>query len=428
MEQASYLTTAQMLVRGRLLLVGMLLLAGLAGAGCKKDKARLADSDEKGKLRRIAENLEEAYASAPLPPLTEPASFAERIEKWDDFRSCTVRTYVARKRDADKRQQQGKSRPSRHASIGDETIEECGVQLAIAKKDTEICDRLAVDYAGPNGEVPLAAVRCWDTRARVFGLPDECPVMVLGAGVVGRNPECLALARRDPSLCPFADSPGRCRALLTNDVTACRGSDGANDCELAFEYWHGLIPSGFGAPLVDPAALADKPAAATFDLRWPKGEHPHVRIEAPKLATGVSWPAKVKPGAAARVATGEGDELTKIWGWEAPESAVQITWSGGSPLLKLAFQPGGAPSGVRPLQPPSATAPVTLLAVWPENPAKFLRCQAGPQSAGDLRYDAGSAQPGAVVTGELKAQRLTCSDGSEMEATVTFRLVILDVR
>ena len=65
------------------LLVGAI---ALGGAGCKKDRARL-DSDEKGKLRRIAENLEEAYASAPLPPLTEPASFGERVEKWDDFRS-----------------------------------------------------------------------------------------------------------------------------------------------------------------------------------------------------------------------------------------------------------------------------------------------------------------------------------------------------
>jgi hypothetical protein len=56
--------------------------------------------------------------------------------------------------------------------------------------------------------MPLSAVRCWDTRARVFGLPEECPVVWMPGTLPARNPECLALARRDQSLCPFADSPG----------------------------------------------------------------------------------------------------------------------------------------------------------------------------------------------------------------------------
>ena len=34
-----------------------------------------------------------------LPPLGEPESFAERIAKWDDFRACTVKAYVARRRE-----------------------------------------------------------------------------------------------------------------------------------------------------------------------------------------------------------------------------------------------------------------------------------------------------------------------------------------
>ena len=250
----------------------------VTSAGCKKDKNQLFDSDDKGKLRRIAENLEEAYATAPLPPLTEPVSLAERIEKWDDFRSCSVRTYVARKRDADRRMREGVARRLRHSSIGDETIEECAVQLGVAKKDEQICDRLAAEYLGPSGELPLAAVRCWDTRARVFGQPDECPVYWVGNGQFGRNPECLAVARRDQSLCPFTESPGRCRALLSNDAQACGGPEGAPDCSLALDYWQGLIPAGFGRPLLDPATIAQKPPEATFDLRWPKEEHPHLQV------------------------------------------------------------------------------------------------------------------------------------------------------
>ena len=400
------------------------MLAVLGAAGCKKNRNQFLESDERGRLRKIAENLEDAYAGSNLPPLAEPVSLQERIDKWDDFRSCTVRTYVARKRDADRAAKDGRARSARHASIGDETVEECAVQLAVAKKDAEICERLAADYAGPNLELPLPAVRCWDTRARVFGLPDECPVVTLGSGQVGRNPECVAVARRDQSLCPYTDSPGRCRALLTNDLSTCRGPEGSPDCELAFEYWHGLIPAGFGKPLLEPGALVEKPLKATFQLRWPKNEHPNVRIEAPSFATALSWPAgKVKTVAAG--ATGE-DE--KLWGFSPPVEMAQVTWNSGTPALKLGFQPSGLSRGARPLQPPSRTAPATFVAVWADDPAKFLRCQPGPATTGELVFDAGAAQAGSFVDGGVKAQRLTCSDGTEADLEVEFRLLIMDQR
>ncbi|HEY0713619.1 MAG TPA: hypothetical protein VGF45_13150, partial [Polyangia bacterium] len=46
----------------------------LATAACKKDREQLSAAGERGRLRVIAENLEEAYARAPLPQLNEPAS------------------------------------------------------------------------------------------------------------------------------------------------------------------------------------------------------------------------------------------------------------------------------------------------------------------------------------------------------------------
>jgi hypothetical protein len=300
-------------------------------------------------------------------------------------------------------------------------VEECAVQLAIAKKDEKICDRLAVDYLGPNGELPLAAVRCWDTRARVFGLPEECPVIWLGNGELGRNPECLAVARRDPSLCPFADSPGRCRALLTDDASTCGGPEGAPDCTLALDYWRGLIPAGLGEHLVDATALRDKPLVAAFDLRWPRDEHAHIRVVAPKFATALSWPA-------GKIKVAFPSESEKFWGFNPPAAAAQITWNAGSPALKLAFLPAGASSGVRPLAPPSDTAPATLIAVWADEPSHFLRCQPGAQSSGEVRFDAGAAQPGSVVEGQVNAQRLACSDGSEVDVEGSFRAVILDLR
>jgi hypothetical protein len=391
-------------------------------AACNRNKKAI-DPDEQGKLRRIAQNLESAYARTPLPSMTEPASLVDRLDKWDDFRSCTVRTYVARKRDADKRAREGRPRPSRHASIGDETVEECSVQLAIAKKDTSVCERLALDYEGPSGEMPLSAVRCWDTRARVFGNPDECPVVWMPADLPARNPECLAMARRDQSICPFTESPGRCRSLLTGDPAGCSAPDGSPDCALALEYWRGAIPSGFGNPLVDPnpAVWKDKPLAATFDLRWTRNEHPQVRIQGPRAATAVSWPVgKSKPAFT--------EPTTKFWGAELPVEAVQVTWNMGDPAVKLAFVPGGARSGVRPLVAPSPTAPGTFIAVWSDDPGKFRRCQPGAVTKGQVQFEANEVRPGGIVTGEARAERLECSDGTEMELRATFRLVILDLR
>jgi hypothetical protein len=397
----------------------------LHGAGCKRNKD-LSDPDEQGRLRRIAQNLETAYARAPLPSKTEPPSLVDRLDKWDDFRSCTVRTYVARKRDADKRAREGRPRPSRHASIGDEAVEECAVQMAIAKKETSVCERLARDYEGPSGEMPLSAVRCWDTRARVFGNPDECPVVWMPADVPARNPECLAMARRDQSICPFTESPGRCRALLTSDTAGCSAPDGAPDCLLALEYWRGAIPGGFGSPLIDPspasnAKMTEKPLQTTFDLRWIRNEHPQVRIQGPRSAAGISWPAgKSKPAFT--------EDTTKFWGAQLPVEAAQVTWSMGDPAIKLAFVPGGQSSGVRPLVPPSPTAPGTFVAVWSDDPAHFRRCQPGPLTKGQVQFQVSELRPGGIVTGEARADKLECSDGTELELRASFRLVILDLR
>jgi hypothetical protein len=397
-------------------LIGTLTL--LALAGCKKDRGgSIADP---GKLRKIATNLEEAYAKAPLPNLTESPRLSDRVDKWDDFRTCTVRTYVARRRDADQRAREGRARSQRHASVGDETVEECAVQLAVANKDTVICDRLAADYPGPSGEMGLPAARCWDTRARVFGLPEECPVVWMPWDAPARNPECLAMARRDQSLCAFADSPGRCRALLTGDSASCGAKDSAPDCLLALEYWRDLIPAAFGPPLIDPALTKDQPLTANLDLKWAREEHPHIRIEAPRAALGISWPTgKTRPAVT--------EDTTQFWGGKLSADTAELSWRPGTPAVKLAFLPAGAASGTRPLKAPSPTAPATVIAVW-DDPNNFLRCQPGPETTGELKFDAGQARPGSIVTATVKADKLECSDGSRVALNAELRAVIIDVR
>jgi hypothetical protein len=405
---------------GRLLYLFCLLALG---AGCKKKgTALLADPDERGKLSRMAEHLEEAYANAVLPTLTEPPAFADRLDKWDDFRGCTVRAYVARKRESDRLARAGLPRPKRAASIGDEAIEECAVEMAVVKKDSSLCDRLALDYAGPSGEQSRGAARCWDTRARIFGLPDECPVVWMPSDLPARNPECLALARRDQSLCPFAESPGRCRALLTGDSATCGAPDAADDCQAAMTYWRGLIPAGSGPPLVDPSTFQkDDGLLATFDLSWERDEHKRARLSGPKRACGIGWPeGKARPAWT--------EDTTSAWGGRVSDEAAQITWRVGEVWVKLAFVPAGATSGTRPLQPFGPNAAATLSMVWADDPRNFRRCIPGPQSSGQLRFQATGATPGAFVTGNAEFKRLACTDGAELNVKANFRLVILDVR
>jgi hypothetical protein len=353
-----------------------------------------------------------------MPNLTEPEKLADRLARWDDFRSCTVRTFVARKREADRLKREGLERPRRNATLGEAAVEECAVENAIVKKDRAWCERLAADYEGPNGEVPLGAIRCWDTRARVFGLPEECPVIWMPDDLPGRNPECLALAHRDASFCTFADDAARCRALLLGDQAACQGA--APDCRLAVEYWSGLIPMGMDKPVIDltPAREGDKPIFATVDLR--RGTDPALRIEGPQSVLGISWPVgKARPTMS--------EDTTAFWGGTVAPEAAQVTWRAGQPAVKIAFSPGGASSGVRPLQPPGPLAPATVVLSWPD-PRNFRTCKPGPQTTGQVSFDAGAAKPGSFVSGTVDANELACSDGTTVSLAGKFRLVILDLR
>jgi hypothetical protein len=385
-----------------------LALLALAG-GCKRRDV---------KLTTVAANLDRDLADKPMPPLNEPEKLADRLAHWDDFRSCTVRTFAARKREFDKATREGTGHPMRNATIGEAAVEECAVESAVVNKDRGMCERLARDYEGPSGETPLGAIRCWDTRARVFGTPDECPVVWLGDDLPGRNPECLAVARRDGSLCAFADDPPRCRAILAGDEASCQGA--APDCHLAVNYWSGIVPGQLGPPLFDLTAgkPGERAVFATIDVRSSKG--PTLRIEGPQSSLGISWPAgKTKPTML--------EDTTAFWGGPVPPEAAQVTWRLGQPAVKIAFLPGGASSGTRPLKPPGPVAPATVLLSWPD-PRAFRTCVPGPQTTGEVTFDAGAAQPGGFVTGSVEAKDLACSDGSAAGVSGKFRLAILDLR
>lgn len=403
-------------------LVAALVLVGALATGCKR-RPLAERPDERGKLNAIAARLEEAYASTPLPPVAESPQLADRLAKWDDFRGCTVRTYVARKRNADQAAREGRKRPSRHASIGDEAVEECAVQAAVIKKDRSWCERLALDFARADGLPAAPALRCWDTRARVLGLPDECPLLWQPNDVVARNPECLALARRDRSLCAFSDSPGRCAALFAGSDAACP-AEGPSDCPLAVAYWSDLVPNGMGEPLLDQAKV--KGAELILDVTVMDTGEPPVHLPAPKVASFVSWPA----------GRGAADEppnplhAVEFWGSSLPSGAVAMAFRG-QPSARLWFLPGAETTGTRPLQAPDPDARASLTLVWAD-PGGVRRCAPASDTQGEVRFSlsdgGGAPRAGAMVEGTVGAERLVCSDGRTVRASGRFKVPILDLR
>jgi hypothetical protein len=370
------------------------------------------------KLTVIAANLDRDLGDKPMPSLNEPEKLADRLAHWDDFRSCTVRTFAARKREFDKAKREGTSHPMRNASIGEAAVEECVVESAIVNKDVGMCQRLATDFEGPNGEIPLGAIRCWDTHARVFGNPDECPVVWLGDDLPGRNPECVAIARRDGSVCTFAEDPPRCRAILAGDPLACQGA--AADCQLATNYWSGIVPGQMGPPLFDLTQTKDGEPAVFATVNLHPQKPPSIRITGPQTSLGISWPMGKTHAAMS-------EDTTTFWGGNVAPEAVQLTWRAGQPAVKVAFNPGGAASGTRPFKPPGALAPATILLSWPD-PHAFRTCAPGPKTTGELSFDAGAAQPGGFVSGHFEAKDLVCSDNTTVGLSGQFRLAIVDVR
>lgn len=409
-------------------------------------KKPIAESpEEHGKLNEISANLETAFGSRALPSVEETPSLAARLRRWVDFRDCAVKTYVARRREAERARDKGYARPTHHASIGDETVEECAVQAAVTKDAARYCERLEVDFRRDDGEPPLAALRCWDTRARVLGRPQECPLLWLPTGPVGRNAECLAMAQRDASLCVFAPSTARCRALVSGQPDLCQ--DAPDNCRPALAYWEGLIPAGEGPALFEAAALRLAPATAETKDDAPEGLHFHLRflsdqkrqdgiqerfqVQAPLDALGISWPTTAAPAPAGRPPQDPRwpqDQNTRF-SRELAAHMAEVAFLGDEVSLRLGFQPAGQLAGVLPLRPPGPAAPATLVLVLAA-PAlgKRLVCQPAPETQGSISYKAAPPSAGGFVTGSIDATGVSCDDGSTARLVGMFRLAITNVR
>ncbi len=426
----------------RMRALGWALLGLLLAQGCKT-KSIIDNPDEHGKLNEISANLEKAFGSRPLPGADEPVGFAERLRNWVDFRECAVKTYVARHTATAKAREKGFERPTPHASIGDETVEECAVQAAVAKERRSYCERLEVDFRRADGLPPLSAMRCWDTRARVLGLPQECPLQWLPSGAVGRNAECLAMALRDDSLCPFAPSEERCRALVMGDVDLCHLAP--PDCRAAVAYWEGLVPKSTNPRTFDHAdvQLAPPPVTINDDKAAPSaGLKLHLtylgsqqgsarfQVQAPLDALGISWPSPTAP-----MPPGLPPE-DRRWGIKINDvippalaaKAAEISFVGDEVSLRLVFQPAGTSAATLPLRPPSPTAPATLVLVLTNAKGERRVCQPSDETKGSLSFEAKGTSAGSFVNGKIEAETFPCDDGSTAKLQGAFRVAITNVR
>ena len=402
------------------LLCGLLLFV-CALPGCKK-KSIFELPKEHGRLIGIASKLEAAFGNSALPTVKEAPDFAGRIAAFDDFRDCLIRTYIARRTELDRARKAGQQRITHHASIGDEAVEECAVQAAIANDDPSFCERLEVDYRGSEGERTMPGLRCWDARARTLGKPAECPLVWLPLDGFGRNPECLAMAHRDDSFCLFAENPIRCRALVLRNEAPCADRGASPDCVGAVRFWQGIVAETQTTPRFDITAL-EKDEGLYFKLRFLSNTDSvdRMQITAPPRDLGITWPT---------TATGSLPKAPRDSGyWKQPLSvgAVHVSFRG-STSAKLMFQPGGLSAGSLPLQPPSDNAAASLILILTDERGHERRCAVVPETRGSISFATQAASAGGFVTGSLDAEAFGCDDGTTAKVQGTFRLAILDTR
>ena len=144
------------------------------------------------------------------------------------------------------------------ADVGfaDVAVDACRGLEAIATRSPEACAGLAVRYG---------RLGCFRRYAMFHGEPDLCPVEPVHGG---RDPVCVAVAMRDPSMCLAAspeDRLGLCRAIVLRSERPCRAvsrtAPEAAGCAAAARRWWGAMP-------------ADRPRPAL-----PHGFAPHMTLE-----------------------------------------------------------------------------------------------------------------------------------------------------
>lgn len=393
----------------------------LTGVGCRRTWRGPPTGP---RLAKLAHELETAYGRGTLPEVSEPATLVDRLRAGDDFRTCCVRTYVARRPARD--QAPAPERGSQ-SSLGAEAVEACATTAAVASRNPLWCEALAAAFPGPAGTLSSGG-RCTEALARVRGAPDECPVGWLASERLGRNPECLAVARRDASPCAFATRPAQCHAVVTQDPAACpTAGDDAADCTAAASFWSGAYPTPDPAarPVLPPEDELEHRLGLTIEVRRDgRGEAAVTTVRAPARWCAVSFPERAGANAALATALPDPARFVAEWGALVNGDGVMVT-TRGEPSLLLAWRPAGRRTGVLRWEPVGPGALATLALAWNHGQR---RCAPTPATTGELNFAALQVEPGGTLTARIEARGLLCTDGTQVDVRGRLDAIILDVR
>lgn len=162
-------------------------------------------------------------------PEPDPGDIASEVNNFRNLKACR-----ARLRDALPR-----ALGELIGDIGytDAVTDACRTLESLAARSIERCQRL---------ELRAARLGCRRRYAMFHGEPDQCPPEM---GVETRDPVCVAVAMRDPSMCQAAITKadiGRCRAIVLRSERPCRVAHStalaAGRCAADARRWWNAIP------------------------------------------------------------------------------------------------------------------------------------------------------------------------------------------
>lgn len=211
------------------------LIALLLAAACSR---RSEPPDAGRREPDPAQPDEEVDAGAPRrerPPLPvafdEPdaGDLAAEVRSFHDLESCAAGI-------------QGRVPPALREVLGDigydrASLDACRARQALAQQEIEVCDELTLR---------AARLGCRRRYAMFHGRPDLCPREPIHDG---RDPTCVAVAMRDPTMCQAAVRPdlvGLCRAIVLRGERPCRVAHqtlvAVNRCARAASRWWTALP------------------------------------------------------------------------------------------------------------------------------------------------------------------------------------------
>lgn len=208
-------------------------LAGLPCPACSERPARAPEPRQGGDEPVPRAPGERAPLEDPgaLTPTAAPdaGDIAAEVSAFDGFERCRARL-------------QARLPPAVSEVLSDvgyqgAASDACMAVQALADRSPELCDRL---------QVRATREGCLRRYAMFNGEPDRCPDEIEHAG---REPLCVAVAMRDPSMCAAELDPARvglCRAIVLRNERPCRVAHTTlpevQRCAREAGRWWGAVP------------------------------------------------------------------------------------------------------------------------------------------------------------------------------------------